>query len=214
MHLDWSELVSYSESLAEIAQKWYCSSVCVSPRVAYWGKVSCWGKCGFSDLPLKSFFPSLWALGGSANRPFFLSRYTRIHIQLLRFWTDSCASGRCIFTPIVLSSSICQHFIVKKSSSLQVIDTWFIQKDIVYYCHHFFSSLIIHIQPAGSALTSLRWLNVFMCHRHSFWQLLPEIRWSPRLIPSSMWKGPFIQELFVLFSQEQYLEAICLWLLG
>lgn len=117
------------------------SSVCISPR--YWCKVSCWGKCGFSDLPLKSFFPSLWTLGGSAKRLFFLSRYTRIHIQSLRFWTDSCASGWCIFTPIVLSSSICRHFIVKKSSSLRVIDSWFIQKDIVYYCHHFFSSLII-----------------------------------------------------------------------
>lgn len=140
------------------------SSVYISPRVAYWCKVSCW-KVWFFRPTLEKFFPSLWALGGFANRRFFLSRYTWIHIQSLRFWTDSCAFRRCIFTPIVLSSSVCWHFIVKKSSSLRVIDSWFIQKDIVYYCHHFFSSLVIHIQPAGSSLTSLRWLNVFMCHR-------------------------------------------------
>lgn len=34
------------------------SSAYIWPRVAYWCKVSCWGKCGVSDLPLKSFFPS------------------------------------------------------------------------------------------------------------------------------------------------------------
>lgn len=122
-----------------------CSPVYISPRVAYWCKVSCWIKCTFSDLPTEKLLPPLCgyrcgsgALGDSADLPFFLSYSPELTFIHLCFWIGS---WWCIFTPIILSSLIGWHFIVKKElvSSFQVIDSEFIQKGIIYYCHHLYS---------------------------------------------------------------------------